>query len=221
MWMTHIVRAPDRFVRQNSYLDQFDGNMLYAYKTPRELKEEANIPLGLAKKIIYLRDNDRNTLLHDMEIESLEKITPSEIAFFVLEGLNKDKNPKDVVKIIHEEHVDGFAMMLYDDHKDFAEDFQIRMMTARRTLTSVQERIKQSLPSKSVRVPEDKHGKNHEKDGKKKQSVTGTNEETVPELSFLQKIGFQMVEGSVSSSSDCQLVAIHSAMPFGKGHALA
>lgn len=93
----------------------------YAENSAKTFSSDADIPIGIAKKILAFMDKGRR--FEEIDNDLLNK-TPKEIAEFVQTALGtKNKSIERLCECIVERHIDGFVFYNYMDEEQFKSDF--------------------------------------------------------------------------------------------------
>lgn len=93
----------------------------YAENSAKTFSSDADIPIGIAKKILASMDKGRR--FEEIDNDLLNK-TPKEIAEFVQTALGtKNKSIERLCECIVERHIDGFVFYNYMDEEQFKSDF--------------------------------------------------------------------------------------------------
>lgn len=120
-WLKTEVGLKDDLFTDYPILTDLNGTLLfhYAENGANTFSSDANIPKGIARKILAFRDERFDGIDND-----LLKKTPEETANFVRTALGtNNKRIERLCEVIVERHIDGFVFYSYMDEEQFKSDF--------------------------------------------------------------------------------------------------
>lgn len=99
-----------------------DGDSLFTYEDVRSFHTDLNIPIGLARKILYFRNNKCIEALNG----NIVKWNVEDVRNFIREETFSEKSPEvdEICKLIIERYIDGSVMLSYKDHRELQNDLQ-------------------------------------------------------------------------------------------------
>lgn len=99
-----------------------DGDSLFTYEDVRSFHTDLNIPIGLARKILYFRNNKCIEALN----RNIVKWNVEDVRNFIREETFSQKSPEvdEICKLIIERYIDGSVMLSYKDHRELQNDLQ-------------------------------------------------------------------------------------------------
>lgn len=122
-WIKTHVRLPDNVYKEyEETLSSINGELLLSYHEAEQLATDARLPIGIARKIMYVCKTTEK--LNDYYLYSE---SPKEVSDFI-RGIKKigikEEETNFLCKEIIDKYIDGFNFRFYKDEEEFSRDFQ-------------------------------------------------------------------------------------------------
>lgn len=125
-WLTNVVGLTNDEIQKFESFEFLDGESLFSYdsKNAQEFKQELKIPIGIARKILMLRDRDDTieSVLH----QKAASWKTHEVSQFIKNSFSKQSQEIDeICSAVQKNYIDGFVFLTYENPKDLQSDLQL------------------------------------------------------------------------------------------------